>query len=282
MANSVQLKNTTQFIDMLLTRKWTMRFFYSEIWNEIGDMRTAPYVMKPWPIVAIVVMYLAFVIVIGPLYMRTRKPFNVFWPMQLYNMANVACNGFMCLVGLYLTRLGVDCWGCRDVELHDYFRTFSGYSYMLLKIFDLLDTVFFVARKKYSQITPLHVIHHAGMPLISYAALKFSPNTNCSLTLILNTAVHAIMYSYYFLAALGPEVQRHLWWKKYLTVMQIVQFAILFVQGVQLLLITNCDHPTLMAYAQIFEATFFMITFSNFYQKSYEAEGKRIKAKKRV
>lgn len=30
------------------------------------------------------------------------------------------------------------------------------------------------------------------------------------------------MYSYYFLSALGPHMQKYLWWKKYLTRMQIV------------------------------------------------------------
>lgn len=30
------------------------------------------------------------------------------------------------------------------------------------------------------------------------------------------------MYSYYGLAALGPHVARYLWWKKYLTILQLV------------------------------------------------------------
>lgn len=34
----------------------------------------------------------------------------------------------------------------------------------------------------------------------------------------LNTFVHIIMYTYYMLAAMGPKVQKYLWWKKYLTV----------------------------------------------------------------
>jgi len=38
----------------------------------------------------------------------------------------------------------------------------------------------------------------------------------------LNTFVHIIMYSYYLLAALGPSVQKYLWWKKYLTALQMV------------------------------------------------------------
>ena len=38
----------------------------------------------------------------------------------------------------------------------------------------------------------------------------------------LNSFVHVIMYSYYLLAALGPQVQKYLWWKKYITKLQLV------------------------------------------------------------
>jgi uncharacterized membrane protein YcgQ (UPF0703/DUF1980 family) len=40
---------------------------------------------------------------------------------------------------------------------------------------------------------------------------------------LINSFVHIIMYSYYLLAALGPTVQKYLWWKKYLTTLQIVR-----------------------------------------------------------
>jgi len=39
---------------------------------------------------------------------------------------------------------------------------------------------------------------------------------------MLNTFVHIIMYSYYLLSAFGPRFQKYLWWKKYLTVLQMV------------------------------------------------------------
>ena len=38
----------------------------------------------------------------------------------------------------------------------------------------------------------------------------------------LNCFVHIVMYSYYFLSGLGPSVQKYLWWKKYVTVLQMV------------------------------------------------------------
>lgn len=38
-----------------------------------------------------------------------------------------------------------------------------------------------------------------------------------------NAIVHFIMYSYYGLAAMGPRVRKYLWWKKYLTQLQMVR-----------------------------------------------------------
>jgi len=43
---------------------------------------------------------------------------------------------------------------------------------------------------------------------------------------IINSFIHTVMYSYYFLSALGPHMQKYLWWKKYLTRMQIVSTII--------------------------------------------------------
>lgn len=37
-----------------------------------------------------------------------------------------------------------------------------------------------------------------------------------------NSFVHVIMYSYYALSTLGPTVTKHLWWKKYMTIIQLV------------------------------------------------------------
>ena len=39
---------------------------------------------------------------------------------------------------------------------------------------------------------------------------------------LLNTNIHIIMYFYYTVAAMGPKYHKYLWWKRYLTTMQIV------------------------------------------------------------
>ena len=38
----------------------------------------------------------------------------------------------------------------------------------------------------------------------------------------LNSFVHIWMYAYYGLSAMGPHMQKYLWWKKYLTKLQLV------------------------------------------------------------
>ena len=42
----------------------------------------------------------------------------------------------------------------------------------------------------------------------------------------LNSFIHFVMYIYYALSALGPRYQKYLWWKKYMTSLQIVSISV--------------------------------------------------------
>lgn len=52
--------------------------------------------------------------------------------------------------------------------------------------------------------------------------LKFAPGGHSTFFALLNTFVHIVMYFYYMVAAMGPEYQKYIWWKKYLTTFQMV------------------------------------------------------------
>lgn len=86
---------------------------------------------------------------------------------------------------------------------------------------------------------------------------------------LLNTFVHVWMYTYYFLAALGPKVQRYLWWKKYLTTMQMVQFVLVIIHAFQLLFI-ECNYPKAFVWWIGMHAVMFYFLFRNFYTQTYE------------
>lgn len=131
--------------------------------------------------------------------------------------------------------------------------------FYMSKILDFLDTVFIILGKKWNQLSFLHVYHHVTIFLVRHASGQQNPadieseriwrkeirdsdsetsradclplqvywlNLNAGydgdifLTVILNGAIHTVMYTYYFLSMHTKDI----WWKKYLTLMQIVQF----------------------------------------------------------
>ena len=98
------------------------------------------------------------------------------------------------------------------------------YMYFILKIVDLLDTVFFVLRKKTNQITFLHIYHHAGMVFGTFISCKFLTGSHATLLGLINAWVHVVMYTYYFLTAFKPELKQSFWWKKHITQMQLVGY----------------------------------------------------------
>ena len=52
--------------------------------------------------------------------------------------------------------------------------------------------------------------------------VRFTPGGHSTFFGLLNTFVHIVMYFYYMVAAMGPQYQKFIWWKKYLTAFQMV------------------------------------------------------------
>lgn len=87
--------------------------------------------------------------------------------------------------------------------------------------------VFFVLRKKQNQVSFLHVYHHTGMVLLTWHGVKYLPGGHSVFMGALNSFVHVVMYCYYLITALNPKYKNNLWWKKYITQLQIVRNILL-------------------------------------------------------
>ena len=101
--------------------------------------------------------------------------------------------------------------------------------YFFSKFIDFMDSFFFVLRKKNNQLTSLHVIHHAIMPMVCWTFLKFVGGGHSTFFMFLNMGVHVVMYFYYLVSGLGPQVQKYLWWKRYITGLQYLFWNKIFV-----------------------------------------------------
>lgn len=161
--------------------------------------------------------------------------------------------------------------------------------YYFSKFTEFFDTFFFIMRKRYDQVSTLHVIHHGIMPFSGewsfllktflffvlfslqtvWWGVKFTPGGHSSFFGFINTGVHIVMYTYYMLAAMGPHMQKYLWWKKYLTVLQMIQFIAVMLHAFQLLFWNPCNYPIAFVWWIGMHAVMFFFLFKNFFDQAY-------------
>ncbi|XP_034191103.1 very long chain fatty acid elongase AAEL008004 isoform X1 [Osmia lignaria lignaria] len=254
-----------------------------EILDKHADQRTTNWFLmsSPFPTLFICLSYVYVVKVLGPKWMENRKPF------QLKN-ALIAYNLFQMLFSAWLFyEIGLSGWltgdyslRCQPVDYSDRPQTMrmvhACWWYYFSKFTEFMDTIFFVLRKKNDHVSTLHVIHHGCMPMSVWFGVKFTPGGHSTFFGLLNTFVHIVMYTYYLLAAMGPRVQPYLWWKKYLTVFQMIQFVVVMIHAFQLLFI-NCNYPKAFVWLIGLHATMFFFLFNEFYQQSYQQRRKPLK-----
>lgn len=234
-----------------------------------------PLMSSPGPIFCILGAYLLFVLKIGPAYMQKREGFKLKYPLLVYNVAQVVLSAFMVLVYYnHMKKYGFinkSCLLAQDPTRSEVIKLI--YIYFAAKVTELLDTIFFVIRKKNNQVTFLHVYHHSVMMIGTWAYLKYAPSDNVVFIGFMNSLVHVFMYSYYGLASLGPGVAKYLWWKKYMTSFQLIQFLSILVQYFVSLFVSDCP-PSRTVYSFFILNIFtFIVLFLNFYKKSYAKAG---------
>nr|XP_024218803.1 elongation of very long chain fatty acids protein AAEL008004 [Halyomorpha halys] len=259
----------------------TIRTTIEDCWDflfvQLADHRTNnwPLVGNPIYIFSLMGLYLSFVLVWGPMLMEKREPFNLSRALILYNAIQVNVSIWLfweAVDGAWLFKYNFSCEPVDWSESKESMRIARGfYIFYLAKISELADTVFFVLRKKYKQITFLHLYHHTGMPMISWGAVKYFPGGHSAFIGLVNSFVHIVMYTYYLFTAMGPKFQKYLWWKKYLTTLQLAQFCLTFLHSMQLLFY-DCGYPRWTVFIVMPNAVFFYYLFNDFYQKAYKRE----------
>jgi len=250
-----------------------------DYWAKNGDPRMSPlfFMSSLWPFTLILIAYLSFVLWIGPNFMKNRKPFSLKSTMFVYNIVMCAANAYFFYLTMRYHDFARDMFKLDFPSLKDRrpetLETLSYHNfYLMTKILDLADTIFFVLRKKQSHITVLHVYHHASIPLLGWIHLRLCGNSALDVWFgAINTLVHTIMYAYYGLSVLGPQMQPYLWWKRYLTQLQLVQFALTLV-FVTCFTLFQRGYPLLICVNMAFQAVVYLVLFGRFYLRTYRAK----------
>jgi elongation of very long chain fatty acids protein 7 len=241
---------------------------------EHGDPRVAnwPLMQSPWPTIGICLSYVYLVKYLGPALMKDREPYNIRYLMAFYNFAMVLISVYIFLKLGFYGWFGKYNYKCQPVDYSNSIEAIGmahlSWWYYISKFLEFSDTIFFVLRKKFTHVSTLHVIHHGVMPMSVWWGVKFTPGGHSTFFAFVNSFVHIVMYIYYGLSALGPRMNKYLWWKKYMTTFQMVQFILIFVHSFQLLF-RECNYPRGFMWWIGFHAVLFWFLFWDFYKNAY-------------
>jgi len=270
----------------LVIKKIVDYYFYLN--DEISDPRVRDmlFMSSPFAMFGILAIYLLFILKWGPNYMKNREPYNLNKIIIVYNILQIVACARLVVQGLQYVYKFTNGYSllCQPVDFtwnEEPIIIANGcHTYFLLKLADLLDTVFFVLRKKNNQITFLHLYHHTGMVLLTWNATKFFPGGHSIFTGFVNSIIHVVMYSYYLVSAFQPQYKNNLWWKKYITQMQIAQFFMIMMHWLVLLFQRDCGFPKFPVAIMVPQNLFMLALFGDFYYKTYVKKAK-IHRKKR-
>ncbi|CAH1378636.1 unnamed protein product [Tenebrio molitor] len=216
-----------------------------------------PLMNSPLEPTAIVALYSLFLFNLGPKFMKNRDAFSLKKVMMVYNFVQVVLNFVVFLMVVKLLPNFNLC--CNPVNTsnspEDIAIRRAHYCYTLLKFLDLFDTIFFVLRKKHQQITLLHVHHHIGMAMTTWATAKYLPGGVAFFVFIWNTFIHVLMYGYYLFTSISS--------------MRAVQHC--FVSSVFMIHLfnTSCNYSKGWLIYYLLNAVMSIYLFLMFYKKNY-------------
>ncbi|KAB7499339.1 Elongation of very long chain fatty acids protein [Armadillidium nasatum] len=258
--------------------------YHALFWDK-RDKRVDGWLLmgSPFPTLFICLSYVYWVKVAGPRFMKNRDPFQFRNILVVYNALQVVFSAWI------FYELGMSGWfgkysyRCQPVDYSDdptaVRMVHASWWYYFSKFTEFFDTIFFVLRKKFEHVSTLHVIHHGCMPMSVWFGVKFTPGGHSTFFGLLNSFVHIVMYFYYMMAAMGPQYAKYLWWKKYLTTLQMIQFVGIFTHAFQLCFI-DCHYPRAFMWWIGGHAVLFFFLFSEFYRNAYSRrkEGKSLRS----
>lgn len=224
--------------------------------------------------------------------MKDRNPYNVTNVIRYYNVFQVIA----CSIFVYRTyQMGFDfrfLWRCESFDfLTDDERLelkIGTWCFLLLRMFEFVETIFFILRKKDNQASFLHVYHHITVVLLMWVYITFDTGKkfisnkfshfftdyHSFLTELMaiynasiNSFVHIVMYTYYFLSSFKSIKNAVNIAKPVITIVQLVQFVMILGHCV-IAILPGCGY-SIFFHLQIANLCMLIILFGHFFIKNY-------------
>eukprot|EP00388_Colpodella_angusta_P046216 GDKK01068614.1.p1 GENE.GDKK01068614.1~~GDKK01068614.1.p1 ORF type:complete len:316 (-),score=71.31 GDKK01068614.1:618-1565(-) len=219
----VPLSGMTDFLHQRFAEKFSFINFDFPFGKDVEGIVFVNNVREYWTPTMLLSVFYVVAIFAGIKYMKNREPFVLngllaYWNLflavfSLWGSLNVLPFMFHSIFTVDETALlcspGSVIFGKGQVSL-------AVACFVYSKIFELFDTVLLVLRKK--PVNFLHWFHH--FTVLAYTWDAYSNDQGSGMLFIgMNYTVHAVMYFYYYLAAIGKRPK----WDKFVTTIQITQ-----------------------------------------------------------
>ncbi|CAH1373746.1 unnamed protein product [Tenebrio molitor] len=249
---------------------------YNYVFYDLGDPRVKNWapISSPLPTLFLIGIYLLLVYVVLPRHMATKNPYSLKTVIYYYNIFQiVACATLIYKIVTPLTEPSyvIKCEHFSySLSTRSMKRLTLSYYFYFIKVIELVETLMFILRKKYNQVSPLHVYHHVSTLALAWFFARYYAGGLASFSMMLNSSIHVLMYSYYFISSLGQFWQKKInKWKPIITVLQMVQFFILVAHASQVLFNENCGLPNLTFYIYGFNIVVNFYMFGKFFKQNY-------------
>ncbi|XP_075157075.1 very long chain fatty acid elongase 7-like [Haematobia irritans] len=262
-----------------------LRIIYKEASSFLDNYRideritTDPILGSPLFMIFSIAFYLVLVLKILPRFMANRKPYKVEDIMKVYNVMQILLNAVIFYESLTSIYTKPDySFTCEEYNPNDRraetMRLVRPVAlYYFSKFFDMFDTVFFILRKKLTQVSFLHVYHHSIMVFGAYIYNAKFFGSHFTSAGVVNSFIHVVMYTYYLIAAMKLNTNLDPW-KKILTRMQLGQFILLGCHFMLPLINNFCNLERGWTWVVNIQNIFMIALFSNFYYRAYIRKSK--------
>ncbi|CAO1436637.1 unnamed protein product [Diamesa serratosioi] len=235
---------------------------------------------SPIPLATLLLVYLVAVLKVLPKYMADRKPFDLKQIIKVYNIFQVLACSWLVMKAFQYGFTFKNTWKCINIidtnEPID--KASIGWIYLywyafLVRVAELIETVFFSLRKKQNQVSILHVYHHVSTIIFVWSFFKFSCEMTEIYIAVINSLIHIIMYSYYLLSTYKVLDKYLKVFKPILTSMQLIQFVVIFGQCI-VALMPSCQSSKIIFGAMLADIVFLFYMFGDFFIKNYTKKSK--------
>ena len=202
--------------------------------------------------------------------------------MNFHNVFLICLSSFMFLNVCYQAYVNKYSFWAQAYDVKETGMAYAIYIFYISKLYEYNDTYIMLLKGNLNQVSFLHCYHHLSISIIWWAIAYSAPGGDAWYSAALNSLIHVFMYAYYYLASVSADPKfrkRYLWWGKYMTSAQMLQFVSMLAQGVYCVLYS--EYPAWLSKLIVGYMITLLMLFGNFFINKYlkGSKGRKQKTK---